>query len=148
MHLKAQFEHKKSLSLSLNLLGEHIQRERSFCLLGDLGFSRRRAPVKFNFLPGPLALSAVGLTWCDRSDSGHVTGGFGSEESGCHRENSQPGRSPTQSPLMVLRHTLLSSANGAQSISAQLGAWSRGWACYHRQCWASSGIFSNVCMAS
>ncbi len=87
----------------------------SFCLLGDLGFSRWRAPVKFNFLPGPLALSMVGLTWCDRSDSGHVTGGFGSKKACCHRENSQPGRSPAQSPLMVRRHMLLSSA---QSISA------------------------------
>ena len=34
------------------------------------------------------------------------------------RENSQAGHSPARSPLMVLRHTLLSSVNRAQSISA------------------------------
>lgn len=74
--------------------------------------------MKFIFFPGPLALSVVGLTRCDRSDSGHVTGGFGGKKAYRHRERSQPGHSPPGSSLKALHHMLLSSANGAQSISA------------------------------
>lgn len=78
---KAQSEQEKFVTEFKPSWWAHITKKKSFCLLGDLGFSQWWAPVKFNFLLGPLALSLVGLTRCDRSDSGHVSGGFGGKTS-------------------------------------------------------------------
>lgn len=78
--------------------------------------------MKFNFLPGPLALSVVGLTRCDRADSGRVSEGFEGRKKHESPQREQPTRTwpYAPSPLMVVRHTLLSSADGAQSISGEV----------------------------